>query len=157
MKAREAHHKKILTDVEGVEESDRLVVTPREKQNGDASKQDLQRALQESRDSEARLRKIIDTIPTLAWCNLTDGSNDFVNRRWSDYTGLSQEEVKRVGCKVAIHPEDLPKWLDQWRALIASGAGGEIEARLRRHDGAYRWSNARFAGLPTLSHRQSQS
>ncbi len=139
MKAQEAHHKTILTDVEGVEESDKLVVTPGEKQNGDASKQDLQRALQESRDSEARFRKIIDTIPTLAWCNLSDGSNDFVNRRWSDYTGLSQEEVKRVGCKVAIHPEDLPKWLDQWRALIASGAGGEIEARLRRHDGAYRW------------------
>jgi formate hydrogenlyase transcriptional activator len=139
MKAREAHHKTILTDGEKVEESDKLVVTPGEKQNGDAFKQDLQRALQESRDSEARLRKIIDTIPTLAWCNLTDGSNDFVNRRWSDYTGLSQEEVKRVGCKVAIHPEDLPKWLDQWRALIASGAGGEIEARLRRHDGAYRW------------------
>jgi formate hydrogenlyase transcriptional activator len=139
MKAREAHHKTILTDVEKVEESDKLVVTPGEKQNGDVSKQDLQRALQESRDSEARLRKIIDTIPTLAWCNLTDGSNDFVNRRWSDYTGLSQEEVKRVGCKVAIYPEDLPRWLDQWRALIASGAGGEIEARLRRHDGAYRW------------------
>src|SRR6267143_4089302 len=138
MKAREAHHKKILTDVEGVEESDKLVVTPGEKQNGDASKQDLQRALQESRDSEARLRKIIDTIPTLAWCNLTDGSNDFVNRRWSDYTGLSQEEVKRVGCKVAIHPEDLPKWLDEWRTLVASGEGGEIEARLRRHDGVYR-------------------
>jgi formate hydrogenlyase transcriptional activator len=47
--------------------------------------------------------------------------------------------VKRVGCKVAIHPEDLPKWLDQWRALLAAGVGGEIEARLRRHDGAYRW------------------
>jgi formate hydrogenlyase transcriptional activator len=139
MKAREAHHTTILTDVEKVEESDKLVVTPGEKQNADASKQDLQRALQESRDSKARLRKIIDTIPTLAWCNLTDGSNDFVNRRWSDYTGLSQEEVKRVGCKVAIHPEDLPKWLEQWRALIASGAGGEIEARLRRHDGDYRW------------------
>src|SRR6266478_5247085 len=139
MKAREAHHKKILTEVEGVEESDKLVVTPGEKQNGDASKQDLQRALQESRDSESRLRKIIDTIPALAWCNLSDGSNDFVNRRWSDYTGLSQEEVKRVGCKVAIHPEDLPKWLDQWRTLLASGAGGEIETRLRRHDGAYRW------------------
>src|SRR6266478_1802274 len=139
MKAREAHHKTILTDVEGVEESDKLVVTPGEKQNGDSSKQDLQRALQESRDSESRLRKIIDTIPALAWCNLSDGSNDFVNRRWSDYTGLSQEEVKRVGCKVAIHPEDLPKWLDQWRTLLASGAGGEIETRLRRHDGAYRW------------------
>ena len=120
MKAREAHHKTILTEVKNVEESDKLVVTPGEKQNGDASKQELQQALQESRDSEARLRKIIDTIPTLAWCNLSDGSNDFVNQRWSDYTGLSQEEVKRVGCKVAIYPEDVPRWLDQWRGLIAS-------------------------------------
>jgi len=53
--------------------------------------------------------------------------------------GSISEEVQRVGCKVAIHPEDLPKWLDEWRTLVASWAGGEIEARLRRHDGAYRW------------------
>ena len=138
MKAREAHHKTTLTGAEKVDASDDLGVTPGEKQNRDVSQQDLQLALQESRESEARLRKIIDTIPALAWCNLSDGSNEFVNQRWSNYTGLSQEEVKRVGCKVAIHPEDLPKWLDQWRALLASGAGGEIEARLRRHDGAYR-------------------
>ncbi len=137
MKAREAHHKKVLTDAEMVDASHKLGLMPGEKQN--VSQQDLRQELQESRDSEARLRKIIDTIPALAWCNLSDGSNDFVNRRWSDYTGLSQEEVKRVGCKVAIHPEDLLKWLDQWRSLLASGAGGEIEARLRRHDGAYRW------------------
>jgi formate hydrogenlyase transcriptional activator len=121
-----------------------LVVTHGAKQDGDVSKQyqnreDLEKAYNEAKRSEARLRKIIDTIPALAWCNLSDGSNDFVNRRWSDYTGLSQEEVKQVGCKVAIHPEDLPKWLDQWRSLLASGAGGEIEARLRRHDGDYRW------------------
>src|SRR5258708_31364177 len=109
MKAREAHHKTVLTDAEMVDASHKLGVTPGEKQNGDASRQDLQRALQESRDSEARLRKIIDTIPALAWCNLSDGSNDFVNQRWSDYTGLSQEDVKRVGCKVAIHTDDLPK------------------------------------------------
>ncbi|MDX6405792.1 MAG: hypothetical protein QOH70_3247, partial [Blastocatellia bacterium] len=140
MNAPESQHKSASSarakreDVSGV-----LSVAHEEKQNGDVSKHDLQLALQEAKKSEARLRKIIDTIPTLAWCNLTDGSNDFVNRRWSDYTGLSQEEVKRVGCKVAIHPEDLPRWLDHWRSLLASGAGGEIEARLRRHDGAYRW------------------
>src|ERR1700730_15135286 len=137
MKAREAHHKTILTDAEKVDASDKLGVMPGEKQN--ISEHDLRQELQESRKSEARLRKIIDTIPALAWCNLSDGYNEFVNQRWSDYTGLSQAEVKRVGCKVAIHPEDLPKWLDEWRALITSGKGGEIEARLRRHDGAYRW------------------
>jgi formate hydrogenlyase transcriptional activator len=139
MKAREAHHKTILADAQKVDASDKLVVALEENSNGDVSQQGLQQLLQESRESEARLRKIIDTIPTLAWCNLSDGSNDFVNQRWSDYTGLSQAEVKRVGCKVAIYPEDLPKWLEQWQALLASGKGGEIEARLRRHDGAYRW------------------
>jgi formate hydrogenlyase transcriptional activator len=109
------------------------------RQNEFSSRQDLERAPQESKKSEARLRKIVDTIPTLAWCNLPDGSNEFVNQRWCDYTGLSPEEVQRVGCKVVIHPEDLPKWQDEWRTLVASGEGGEIEARLRRHDGAYRW------------------
>jgi formate hydrogenlyase transcriptional activator len=145
MKAIKSDHKTVLTaHAERINESEILVVTHGEKQNGDVSKQyqsreDLEKAYNEAKKSEARLRKILDTIPTLAWCNLPDGSNDFVNQRWSDYTGLSQEEVQRVGCKVAIHPEDLPKWLDEWRTLVASWAGGEIEARLRRHDGAYRW------------------
>src|SRR6195256_351780 len=145
MKAQESHNETASTaHAKREEPSEMLVGTPGEKQNGDVSRQyqtreDLEKAYNEAKRSEVRLRKILDTIPTLAWCNLPDGSNDFVNQRWSDYTGLSQEEVKRVGCKVAIHPEDLPKWLDQWRSLLASGEGGEIEARLRRQDGAYRW------------------
>src|SRR6267142_2301465 len=145
MKAQQSHHETAsAAHAKSEEPSEMLVVTPGEKQNGDSSKQfqnreDLEQAYNEAKKSEARLRKIVDTIPTLAWCNFADGSNDFVNQRWSDYTGLSQEEVKRVGCKVAISPEDLPKWLDEWRTLVASGEGGEIEARLRRHNGAYRW------------------
>src|SRR5258708_10656843 len=153
MNAPEREHKKVLTArADRVNESERLVVTPGEKQNGDVpreyqNREDLEKAFNEKKRSEARIRKIVDTIPTLAWCNLPDGSNDFVNQRWCDYTGLSPEEVQRVGCKVAIHPEDLPKWLDQWRTLIASGEGGEIEARLRRHDGAYRWFLIRIEPL----------
>src|SRR5258708_26358240 len=129
MKAQESHHKIAVTvHAEKVDESEMLVVPPGQQQNGDVSKQyqnreDLEKAYNEAKKSESRLRKIIDTIPALAWCNLSDGSNDFVNRRWSDYTGLSQEEVKQVGCKVAIHPEDLPKWLDQWRVTLSSRRG----------------------------------
>jgi len=127
-------------------------VTFAEQGNGDVSeksltREDLEKAFNEAKKSAAHLRKIIDTIPTLAWCNLSDGSNEFVNQRWCDYTGLSPEEVQRRGCKVVIHPEDLPKWLDEWRTLVASGAGGEIEARLRRHDGAYRWFLVRVEPL----------
>src|SRR5437773_1784112 len=128
------------------------VVTPGEQGNGDVPEQsltreDLEKAFNETKKSAAHLRKIIDTIPTLAWCNLSDGSNEFVNQRWCDYTGLSPEEVQRRGCKVVIHPEDLPKWLDEWRTLVASEEGGEIEARLRRHDGAYRWFLVRVEPL----------
>jgi len=100
---------------------------------------DLEKALEESKKTEGQLRKIIDTIPTLAWCNLPDGSNEFLSQRWHDYTGLSPEEAHGWGWKVTIHPEDLDKLLDKWSAILASGEPGEIEARLRRHDGEYRW------------------
>src|SRR6267378_5391970 len=124
MKARESHHETAFTaHAQTDDASEILVATSGEKQNGDLSEQyqnreDLEKAFHETKKSEAQLRKIIDTIPTLAWCNLPDGSNEFVNQRWCDYTGLSPEEVQRVGCKVAIHPEDLPKWLDEWRTLV---------------------------------------
>jgi formate hydrogenlyase transcriptional activator len=103
------------------------------------SREDLAKALLESKKSELQLRKMIDTISALAWCNLPDGSNEFLNQRWHDYTGLSPEEAHGWGWEVAIHPEDLGKLLEKWSALLASGEPGEIEARLRRHDGEYRW------------------
>jgi len=99
----------------------------------------LTKALEEARASAARLRQFIDTIPTLAWCNLPDGSNELLNQRWHDYTGLSPEEAHGWGWRVAIHPEDLQELMDKWLTLLALGEAGEIEARLRRRDGAYRW------------------
>src|SRR5258707_2551418 len=55
--------------------------------------------------SEARLRRIIDTIPTLAWCSLPDSSIEFLNKRWLDYTGLSPEQSRGCGRHTAIHPQ----------------------------------------------------
>jgi PAS domain-containing protein len=63
----------------------------------DRSRTALQLAYQEIKQSEGRLRKIIDTIPTLAWCSLPDGTGEFWNRRWHDYTGLSHEAVRGWG------------------------------------------------------------
>ena len=91
------------------------------------------------RRSEEYLRLTIDTIPSLAWCGRPDGSNEFLNQRWLDYTGLSIEAARDWGWKAAIHPEDLPHLLDVWQRLVASGEPGELEARLRRFDGMYRW------------------
>jgi len=89
--------------------------------------------------SEHNLAAIIDTIPTLAWCNLPDGSNEFLNKGWHEYTGLSPEESHGWGWQAAFHPDDLPPLMEKWRKMLVSGESDEIEARLRRHDGVYRW------------------
>ena len=99
----------------------------------------LGQAYQEIKQSEARLRKIIDTIPTLAWCSLPDGTGEFWNRRWHEYTGLTPEAVRGWGWQDAIHPEDLKEITDKWLGFLASGQPGEVEGRLRRFDGVYRW------------------
>jgi len=145
MSAPESRHKTDTTIYAKRGDAPELVpVTPGGNEVGGGSEQyqtreDLEKALNKSKESEIELRKIIDTIPTLAWCNLPDGSNEFLNQRWHDYTGLSPQEAQGWGWKVTIHPEDLGKLLDKWWALLASGEPGEIEARLRRHDGEYRW------------------
>lgn len=99
----------------------------------------LERALDELKKSEKKLRQVIDTIPTLAWSLLPDGSNEFLNKRWYEYTGLSTEESYGSGWQVAIHSEDRVRLLQRWQGLLTSGEPGELEARLRRHDGVFRW------------------
>jgi len=89
--------------------------------------------------SEEQLLVMIDGIPTMAWCSLPDGSAEFLNKRWHDYTGLSPEEAHGWGWKATIHPEDLARLMDKWLALLASREPGEVEARLRRFDGEYCW------------------
>src|SRR2546426_6662 len=106
---------------------------------GERSQTALKNAFEEIKQSEARLRKIIDTIPTLAWCGLPDASKEFFNKRWHDYTGLSPEEASGWGWKVTIHPDDLEKLMDRSFKFIASEEPGEVEARMRRFDGEYRW------------------
>jgi formate hydrogenlyase transcriptional activator len=99
---------------------------------------DLKKVLNESRSSELTLRQIVHKIPTLAWCNLPDGSSEFLNQRWHDYTGLSPQEAHRGGWKVAIHPKDLPRLMAKWGTL-SDLEPGEYEVRLRRSDGIFRW------------------
>jgi len=103
------------------------------------SQEAIKRALDELGNSEKKLRQVIDTIPTLAWCNLPDGSNEFLNKRWHEYTGLSPEESHGWGWETAIHPEDRALLTEKWRGLLVTGEPGEMEARLRRHDGVFRW------------------
>ena len=107
----------------------------------------LQKALDELKNSESKLRQVIDTIPALAWCMLPDGSIEFLNRRWHEYTGLSPEESHGSGWQVAIHPEDRAPLVEQCKEQLTSGEPSEMEARLRRHDGVFRWFLMRVEAL----------
>src|SRR6201984_2808751 len=97
------------------------------------SQEALERALDDLKNSEKKLRQGIDTIPTLAWPILPDGLNGFLNKRWHQYTGLSPEESHGSGWQSAIHPEDRAVLLEKWQGLLSSGAPGEMEGRLCRY------------------------
>jgi PAS domain S-box-containing protein len=84
------------------------------------------------------IRLMVDAIPTLAWSARSDGSADFFNQSWLDFTGLSAEQAGDWGWTAALHPDDLRGLVEYWRSVLASGEPGEIEARLRRFDGVYR-------------------
>ena len=85
------------------------------------------------------IRLVVDTIPTLAWSAGPDGSAEFFNQRWLDYTGLSAEQALGSGWQVAIHPDDLPRILETFREALNSVKPYEVEGRFRRFDGEFRW------------------
>jgi len=99
---------------------------------------------------EERLRLIIDTIPAIVWRKSADGSADFLNKHFREYTGLSLEDGLGWGwMNNAFHPDD--RLMEEWRAALAAGKPFEKEARLRRADGQYRWFLIR--AVPLLDER----
>jgi PAS domain S-box-containing protein len=87
---------------------------------------------------EIELLHVMDALPGLVWTALPNGQVDFLNRRWCEYTGMGAEVILQ-SWQEAIHPDDLPELLERWGAGLASGEPREVDARLRRFDGEYRW------------------
>jgi PAS domain S-box-containing protein len=91
------------------------------------------------RSSEDRLRRVIDTIPAHVWSTTADGSVDFISQRWLETTGLAMEGALGWDWGSIVHPDDLSRYVDVWKAALAAGEPMESEARLRRANGEYRW------------------
>jgi len=100
---------------------------------------------------EIDLGRILDALPGLVWTALPDGRAEYVGKGWLDYTGMPFEDAIGAGWLAAVNPEDTPQLLTAWGAIIASGRVGEVEARLRRHDGEYRWFLFRACPMPEPS------
>jgi len=94
------------------------------------------------RASERGLSLIIETIPGLVWCAAPDGELNYLNQRILDYTGTNAGAWAQVGWKNLLHPEDAEVTAQAWSRAVASGQPLEIQCRLRRSDGAYRWFQA---------------
>ena len=86
-----------------------------------------------------RLRDVIETIPAYVWSAQPDGSVDFINRRWLEFSGFSLDQALGWGWADTLHPEDRDRLVKAFRAAIASGNAMEAEARMRSADDQYRW------------------
>jgi PAS domain S-box-containing protein len=93
------------------------------------------------------LRDAIETIPAMAWIIGPDGAVQFRNRRWVEYTGLSQLGNAEEAGTIAVHPEDRDRIVRRLGASFASGEPFEEEVRIRRTDGEYRWFLTRAVPL----------
>jgi PAS domain S-box-containing protein len=91
------------------------------------------------------LRNLIEKMPTPVVCALPDGSVEFANRAWLEYTGCSLQQLSGWVWQTTIHPDDVAKFIDEWTVALAGGKPFQTEARIRRADGQYHWFSIRTA------------
>ncbi|MFZ5780444.1 MAG: ATP-binding protein [Pseudomonadota bacterium] len=103
--------------------------------------ENAERRMAEARTREAQdeLQTTIDTIPVLIATYHPDGTRDFVNKSWQDYTGIPLERARGRDWAIALHGDDFDEGQRLWHASLASARPAVMEQRFRRADGAYRW------------------
>ncbi|MGZ4964618.1 MAG: PAS domain-containing protein, partial [Limisphaerales bacterium] len=98
------------------------------------------------RQSEETMRMMTESIPQMIWMCRPDGWNIYINQKWVDYTGQSAKECSGHGWNKPFHPDDQLRAWNAWKLATETGGAYDLECRLRRTDGAYRWFLIR--GLP---------
>ncbi|MCA1635043.1 MAG: PAS domain-containing protein [Acidobacteria bacterium] len=112
--------------------------------NGIAVGIERRQAEAELRASEQRYRALTDAMPQLVWATDERGAHFYYNRRWYEYTGLSEQESLGFGFTNALHPDDKERTLAAWERAWRAGEGYEIEYRFySRPQEQYRWFLAR--------------
>jgi PAS domain S-box-containing protein len=110
---------------------------------------DQKEAADALRESEARFRSMADSVPALIWLTELDERRTYFNRTWLEFTGRPLERELGLGWAENIHPEDRKLYLEAYSAAFVAREPFEIEYRLRRRDGVYRWVLAR--GTPRVT------
>ena len=105
------------------------------------------RASLQARETELRFKSMADVAPVVLWMSGPDGFCTFFNQTWLDFTGRSMQEEWGVGWAEGVHFEDFQRCMDTYAKAFNERAIIEMEYRLRRHDGAYRWTRSRASPL----------
>jgi PAS domain S-box-containing protein len=104
---------------------------------------DRRQAEESFRESEYKLRQIIETVPSLLWSLGPKGEQTQLNQRALDYIGVRYEELLHLGWTKFLHPDDLSETANAFNRAIQTGTSYQAVHRLRRADGEYRWHHAR--------------
>ncbi|HXV25922.1 MAG TPA: PAS domain-containing protein [Alphaproteobacteria bacterium] len=110
-------------------------------------------AEQSLRESEALYRTLAEATPDLVWIAAANGKVQFVNSRWTAYTGLTLDQFNASGWEALYHPDDRAQLADRWATAAKAEVPFEAEFRCRRRDGAYRWFWGRAVPLKDSSGR----
>jgi PAS domain S-box-containing protein len=105
------------------------------------------RAREAVRESEARFRQLVESLPQLVWSCRPDGDCDYLSPQWLAYTGRPAAEHLGSGWREALHPDDHDRTVAAFEAALAGRGVYDLEYRLRGADGGYRWFHARCVAL----------
>jgi PAS domain S-box-containing protein len=108
---------------------------------------DVHEARERLRESEERFRLMAEAMPQIVWTAKPDGTVDFYNERWREFTGASREDGYGAGWRMIVHPEHSEVTARAWQHAVETGGLYEIEHLIRRHDGESRWLLSRAVPL----------
>jgi|GEM_PF-2461452 len=119
--------------------------------------QKLGQTAERLRSSEDSYRTLTEVAPQIVWAATVSAGNVYINRFWSDYTGMAPAQALGSGWQHALHPADIKIMQDAWQQAIRdSSQSFECEMRIRRHDGQFRWHLSRARLMPRLSGHDSK-
>ncbi len=108
---------------------------------------ELRQALISVRNNASRWRQLANSMPQLVWTCTADGQCDFLSEQWLHYTGISEQEQLGSAWLEQVHPDDQERLSASWQRAVETRSLFNIEFRIRRHDGAYRWFDTRAVPL----------
>jgi PAS domain S-box-containing protein len=103
------------------------------------------------KETETQFAVLAESLPQLVWSSRPDGSVDYVNRRWREFTGIPGEQFLGTGWEAAVHPDDLPLVREHWTRSLETGQAYEWEYRVKAAAGGYQWFLSRAIPIQDLS------